>query len=43
MPMNDSFLDRTTDFTDLVRLVTTIRSGLESVERTKPAKKRWTS
>ena len=41
--MNDSFLDRTTDFTDLVRLFNTIRSGLESAERTNPAKKRCTS
>ena len=41
--MNDSFLGRDTDFTDptdftdLVRLVTTIRSGLESAEWTIPA------
>ena len=32
--MNDSLLDRATD---LVRLATTIRSGLESAERTIPA------
>ena len=49
MPMNDSFLGRdtdftdATDFTDLVRLFNTIRSGLESAERTNPAKKRLTS
>jgi len=46
MPMNDSFLGRDTDFTDatdfteLVRLVITIQSGLESVKRTNPAKNR---
>jgi len=41
--MNDSFLGRDTDFTDLVRLVTIIRSGLDSAERTNPAKKCCTS